>query len=227
MGRKSFFSAAYNAGFTMYRSYSDLNSFEYGTRVSASRRLTAFTTISAHQSYASYPTTAMETLVGLPFVRLGSRVGIVGTAVESALTKVTTVSGSYDFEWVRFEEDPSLGRPLGRWTLAQGPARPATPAQSPGNRDCGIRRLRGLTSGGPFSIHNGWLGGDYRLTDRVSVFGNIGIARLDTPRSAQRDDARLANGAHASAFATRRSKSSTDAPLSRRTAGAAPRRIRN
>ena len=181
VGRKTFFSAAYNAGFTMYRSFSDLNSFEYGTRVSASRRLTAFTTISAHQSYASYPTTAMETLVGLPFVRLGSRVGIVGTAVESALTKVTSVTGSYDFEWVRFEEDPALGRPLGAGHSHKGRLglRRRLGPRATATVDYDV--LRGLTSGGPFSIHNAWLGGDYRLTDRVSVFGNIGIARLDTP----------------------------------------------
>ena len=181
VGRKSSFSAAYNAGFTRYRSFTDLNSFEYGTRVSARRRLTAFTTISAHQSYAAFPTTATEALVGLPFVRLGSRIGTVGTAVESSLTKVTSVSASYDFEWVRFEEDPFLGRPLagghshkGRLGLRRrlGPRATATV-------DYDV--LRGLTSGGPFSIHSGWVGGDYRLTEQVSVFGNVGIARLDTP----------------------------------------------
>jgi len=119
--------------------------------------------------------------VGLPFVRLGSRLGTIGTAVESALTKQTSVSASYDFEWVRFEEDPFLGLPLagghshkGRLGLRRrlGPRATATV-------DYDV--LRGLTSGGPFSIHNAWLGGDYRFTDRVSVFGNVGIARLDTP----------------------------------------------
>ena len=180
-GRRGSFSAAYNGGFTMYRSFAELNSFEYGAHVSARRRLTAFTTLSAHQSYSASPTTAMEPLVGLPFVRLGSRLGRAGTAVESALTKRTSITASYDFEWVRFEEDPLLGLPLvgGHSHKGRLGFRRRLSPRAALTADYDV--LRGFTAGGPFFIQNVWLGTDYRFTDRVSVFGNVGIARLDTP----------------------------------------------
>jgi len=180
-GRKSEFSGAYNGGFTMYRSFPALNSYQHSARLSAKRRLSAHTTFSVYQSYANSPTTELQSLVGIPFVRLGSRMASVGAGMTKEFSKRTSVSAAYGFDWVRFDKDPVLNRPLvgGQSHLGRLGFQRALSRRIAATVDYDTLRAT-LASGGAFSVQNLWLGGTYRVTESTSIYGRFGLARLNT-----------------------------------------------
>ncbi len=181
-GRYSQFSAAYSGGFTMYGSFDALNSFEHTARMSAKRRISARTTLSAHQSFSASPTTEVQALVGIPFIRLGSRLANVGGGIETDLSKRTSLSAAYNFEWIRFDRDPVLGRPLvgGQSHGAKLGARRRMSRRVSATADYDVVRAT-VATGGDFAVQHGWLGTDLRLTEFSNVFAMVGLARLDTP----------------------------------------------
>src|SRR5207302_1971794 len=72
----------------------------------AARRLIApHVTLFVRNMFAVVPTTELAQLIGIPFVRTGSRFDDIVGGVEAAVSKHTSVTASYHFEWVHFLEN--------------------------------------------------------------------------------------------------------------------------
>lgn len=97
------FSGGYRGFIRRYMDVDQLNGFDqrgYLTlKRQASRRLSFF----LNESYAHVPTTDEVELNGVPFSRTGARTNNVAAGVEGRLSKFTSLSARYDFEWVDFD----------------------------------------------------------------------------------------------------------------------------
>src|SRR5579862_7531973 len=99
-GRRGEFLADYGGTFVEYRELTSLNSFDQRGSISAKRLLTRRLTIFARSSATAVPTTELLGLVGVPFLRLGSRLADAHGGVQAELTKRTSLTASYDLQWV-------------------------------------------------------------------------------------------------------------------------------
>jgi hypothetical protein len=106
IGRKGRFSGSYDGAFVLYHDLNTLNSYDQHGEVAAKRLLSKHVTMFVTDSFAFSPTTELSLLVGVPFVRTGARVNDFRTGIEADLTKRTSITASYDFGWVRFDDEP-------------------------------------------------------------------------------------------------------------------------
>ena len=111
-GRRGQFDASYDGAFLLYHDLSTLNSYDQHASVSARRRISPHVTLFARNSFALVPTTQTVELVGVPFLRTGSTIDDLQSGVEAALSKRTTMTATYNFQWVRFDADPTFADQL-------------------------------------------------------------------------------------------------------------------
>lgn len=178
LGRRGEVRLGYTGNFALYRNFTSLNSFEQAQRLSLERRISRRTTISMFESFTMSPTTEVQQLVGVPFVRIGSRIANVGADVEMIANRRTTFSVAYNFQWIQFDRDP-LNRAFvgGQSNGGRLGLRRALTRRGAMTADYDIVQAT-IASGGTFNVQNAWLGGEYRVDERTRIFGMTGAARL-------------------------------------------------
>jgi len=180
-GRRSSFSANYNGAFQLYRQFDTLNAYEQNSNASLRHKVSPRITWFLLQTFSASPTTELPALVGIPFVRIGSRIVTAKGGVETALSRRTIIGASYDIQWVDFDNDPVLGQLLfgghsqgGAFTLKhQLTSRTALTA------DYDLQHAR-IVDGSTFDVQNGRVGAEYRATKYITVFASGGLAWLHT-----------------------------------------------
>src|SRR5436190_4484808 len=103
-GRRGQFSGSYDGAFLLYRDLNTLNSYDQHGSVSGTRQLSKHVRLFVTDTLAVTPTTELALLVGVPFMRTGVRLNDVRTGIDANLTKRTSISVTYRFEWVRFDQ---------------------------------------------------------------------------------------------------------------------------
>jgi hypothetical protein len=180
LGRRGEFDANYDGAFLMYHDLNTLNSYDQRMSVSARRALTKQVTISARNAFADVPTTELVNFVAVPFVRTGSKLEDFRTGVDVALTKHTTLSGGYSFQWAEFDQPTTLPA----FALHGGNSHGAS-----ANLKHELSDLTALTAsynfqhayvvdGSKFDIVNADAGLDRQLLPTTRVFGAFGFSRL-------------------------------------------------
>ena len=104
-GKKGSLSAGYEGGFLMYRQLQTLNSYEQHGWISGRRRVTPHVVVFASNTADAVPTTELAQIVAVPFVRIGARIDDLRSGIEAALTKHTSVTASFDAQWVAFDRE--------------------------------------------------------------------------------------------------------------------------
>jgi len=171
--------ASYDGNFALYRSFDNLDSFDQRASFFGRRLLTKHVALFVWNSAASVPTTEIGQLVGVPFIRTGSRLENLSTGVEAAFTKYTSAVISYDFEWVDFSHEVPGSEQL-QGGHSNGfvadlkhlvNARLALTARY----DLQMATLRNAED---FTISNGGVGVEYRLVESTRIYASGGLARL-------------------------------------------------
>lgn len=178
---RSRLSASYDGTVLLYSRIPDLNYYDQRATVSARRLVTRRYALTAQNSLALSPTTELIQLVGTPFVRMGSRVNDTRAGVEATLSNVTSLTAAYTFQWVSFADE------------MQNPAAPLRGGHSNGVTAGYRRRLSGTTAfigdydlqlaaitgdTDRFTVQNGWVGLEHRVTRQFSYSGAVGVSRL-------------------------------------------------
>jgi hypothetical protein len=157
-----------------------LNSFDQRASVRGQRLVTRRIAWTARSSVAESPTTELLGLVGVPYVRIGSRLAEVRSGIEGAITKRLSLTAQYGYQWVDFDEDPILGIELlggtshgtsgalrytinPRWTLV-------------GHYDL---QLATVIDGGRFEVQNTQGGFEVAPWESVRLRATAGVSRLD------------------------------------------------
>jgi hypothetical protein len=178
-GRRGEFSGSYDGAFLLYRDLNTLNSYDQHGSVSGTRQLSKHVRLFVTDTLAVTPTTELALLVGVPFMRTGVRLNDVRSGIDANLTKRTSISVTYRFEWVRFDQQTGFAT-----TLLGG--------QSQGGTFVARHRLSEFTSLtadyerhfsdigglGRFDVQNASGGVDRRLSATLRVYGSLGISRL-------------------------------------------------
>jgi len=178
-GRRGQLSATYDGSFLMYRELDQLNSYDQRSSLYAQRLLTKHVAFFVRNTAAWVPTTELAEFVAVPFIRTGSHLEDLRTGFDAGLTKFTSISFSYDFQLVDFNQDVP-----GATRLQGGHSHGATFT---------LRRLlnprlattvdyqfqhAALRLDQTFDIQNWWAGLDYHLSESTHVFAAGGISRL-------------------------------------------------
>jgi hypothetical protein len=191
LGRHSHFSASYDANFALYRQLDTLNSYDQHASVSASRAVTPHITLFAQNTFASVPTTELFNLVAVPFIRAGTKVDSLRGGTDASLSKYTTVTATYSFDWVAFEQNTFNPFLFGGHTHganvglkhALNPTTSLTANYSFHHSLVGEEAV--LIAGanpinhGTFNVQNGDVGFEKLLSPQTRVFGAFGFSRLD------------------------------------------------
>ena len=171
--------ASYDGNFALYREFDNLDSFDQRASFFGRRLIKKHVALFVRNSAASVPTTEIGQLVGVPFIRTGSRLENLSTGVEAAFTKYTSAVISYDFEWVDFSHEVPGSEQL-QGGHSHGfvadlkhllNARLALTARY----DLQLATLRNAED---FTISNGGVGVEYRLYENTRVYASGGLARL-------------------------------------------------
>ena len=186
LGRRGEFDANYDGAFLMYRDLNTLNGYDQHMSVSGRRALTQRITVSARDSFALVPTTELVNFVAVPFVRTGSKLEDFRGGVDVALSKYTTISGGYNFQWVEFDDQ----QPLQFSQLRGGHSNGASASLKHELND--LTSLVAsynfqhayVTNGGTFDVVNADVGFERQLLPATRVFGAFGFSRLGVSENA-------------------------------------------
>jgi len=181
-GRRGEFTGNYDGAFRMYRELSDLNSYDQDASVSGRRLLTKHLSIFARNQYTVAPTTEQLELVGVPYIRTGSKNEFFAGGVDAALSKRVTLIGTYNFQIVRFQQAQPLsfqlvgGHSHGASVLVR---RVMTDRISlTGSYDLQVATVGGINDA--FEIQSAEAGVERRLSDHVRLAVAGGLAHLST-----------------------------------------------
>jgi len=178
-GSRGQIAASYDGNFALYREFDNLDSYDQRATFFGRRLVKKHVALFVRNSMASVPTTEIGQLVGVPFIRTGSRLENMSTGVEAAFTKYTSAVISYDFEWVDFSHEvPGSEQLQGGHSHGfvadlkhQLNARLALTARY----DLQLATLRNAED---FTISNGGVGVDYRLFESTRIYASGGLSRL-------------------------------------------------
>jgi hypothetical protein len=179
-GRFSQLDASYSGAFLRYRELDTLNSYDQQASLYARRQLTKRIMLFADDSFAIAPTTELVQFVGVPFVRTGSAIENVRGGIEVKLSARTLVSGSYNFEWLRFDANGAFAQQLqgGHSHGVTGAWRYNLSELTAIVADYDRQYATVTNTLGTFDIQNISAGLERRLSEFVHVFGSLGIARV-------------------------------------------------
>jgi hypothetical protein len=179
-GKRSQLSANYDGAFVLYHDLNTLNSYDQHASFFGRRLIAPHVAIFASDTASSMPTTETSQLVGVPFVRTGSRINDFHSGFDAAFTKRTSMVASYDFQLVDFDNtQPGFAELQGGH--AHGASMTLTHVMTAHFALTGAYDFEHATVGGfgqVFNVQNAWVGGDYKLTDRTHVSAAGGLSRL-------------------------------------------------
>jgi hypothetical protein len=178
-GRRTQLSGAYDGSFLIYRDLQSLNSFEQHGALSVRRLVSPHVSVFARNSAASVPTTELLELVGVPFVRVGSRLDDFRTGVEAALTARTSATAAYNFQWVDFDQSRPGSVLLGGHSHGTTVAvRHRLSNRTAITSDYDWQHATVGADAQRFDVQNASAGLDYKLSDTMHVFAAGGVSRL-------------------------------------------------
>jgi hypothetical protein len=176
-GRRGQFGIDYSGTFVLHQDLKSLNSFDQRLGVGARRTLSRRLTYLARYDAADSPTTELTELVGVPFMRVGSRLHDVRTGFDYIPGRKTQASVSYRFHRVEFD-------PASRKALTGGHSHGGSVAfdHALTNRtsitgDYEFQRATQMNRG-RFALQNGWGGLEHQVSDHLRVFGAMGVSHL-------------------------------------------------
>jgi hypothetical protein len=177
--KRTSFSAGYNGAFELYRQFDTLNNYGQFQTLSVERKMTSRTSLSLQQQFSSTPTTELPSLVGVPFVRIGARVADVRGGIDHVFTKRTSVSGSYDLQWIAFDKDPVLGRVLigGHGHTGTATLHHQLTAKMSLIADGDIQHAT-VIDGSTFTVESVRAGASRKFDENFSVFAEAGVAHV-------------------------------------------------
>ncbi|HEY1912310.1 MAG TPA: hypothetical protein VGG73_15410 [Vicinamibacterales bacterium] len=187
-GGRGQLSASYDGSLLLYRQLDQLNSLDQHASFYGHRLLTKHVAVFVRESLADVPTTELQQLVAIPFVRTGSVVNDLHSGVEAGLTKRTSMTVSYDFQFVNFDQGnpPSTSLIGGHSNGASAVLKHVLNARLTLTANYDIQHAildDQQTALGVFSqtfdVQNARAGAEYRLSEGTHVFGDAGISRLD------------------------------------------------
>jgi hypothetical protein len=179
-GRFAHFGANYDGAFLLYRDLGSLNSYDQHMSVSARRQLSRRVSIFARNGLATLPTTQSTELVGVPFVRTGSTIDDLQAGVDTVLSKRTTINAAYNFEWVKFENDPTLTTVLsgGHSNGGSVALKHVMSNRLTALADYARFYSRVSETDEAFTVQNADGGFEYRLSESVSMYAAGGVSLL-------------------------------------------------
>jgi hypothetical protein len=107
-GRHTQFTLDYTGSFLLYRELRELNAYDQQAFADARYRISRRVTWFAHETFTVTPTTDRLQLGAVPFRREGARMNDGRVGVEAVLSKRATLTGTYEHQWVRFNQDEEL-----------------------------------------------------------------------------------------------------------------------
>jgi uncharacterized protein (PEP-CTERM system associated) len=179
-GKRSQLSATYDGAFVVYRDLNSLNSYDQHASFYARQLIAPHVALFMSDTASSVPTTELSQLVGVPFVRTGSRLDDFHAGFDAAFTKRTSMVASYDFQWVQFDHSQPASAAL-HGGHGHGATMTLTHVMTEHFALTGaydIEHATVGTLGQVFDVQNAWVGGDYKLTNRTRLFAAGGVSRL-------------------------------------------------
>jgi hypothetical protein len=172
--------ASYDGAFLLYRELNQLNSFDQHGALFGRRQVSRHLALFVRNSAAAVPTTELQALVAVPFVRAGSRLEDLRTGIEAAFSARTSVVASYDFQWVDFDHslpgtEGLLGGHSHGTTLT---LRHVQDKRLTMTADYDLQHATLNEGGGVFDVQNLWAGGEYKLSAVTRFFAEGGVSRL-------------------------------------------------
>jgi len=179
VGKRGYFNASYSGSMQLYRDFTSLNSYDQSMNVSGRRQVRPHLLLFAQQSYSKTATTELPALSGIPFARVGARIADLRGGVEASPKKHLSITASYNFQWIDFDDDPQLGAALlgGHSNGGAAGAKYQISERTTITADYDLQRAS-LLDGNRFDVQNWWAGGDYQLTENSHVYGALGISRM-------------------------------------------------
>jgi len=178
-GRLTQLAANYDGAFLMYRTLDQLDSYDQRASFYAHRMLTKHFAFFVRNTTAFVPTTELAEFVAVPFIRTGSHLEDLHGGVEAAFTKFTSLSASYNFQMVDFNQEAPGASQLrdGHSNGASVSLRHMVNARLALTGDYQYQHaaLRELQQ---FDISNSGFGVDYQVDESTHVFASAGISRL-------------------------------------------------
>jgi hypothetical protein len=185
-GRKTHFDATYDGAFLMYRDFNSLNSYDQHLYMQTRNSLSKHLVLYGRQIVAAVPTTELVDFIAVPFVRTGSRLNDTVGGIEAAISKRTSLSAEYNFQWVEFDQIAEFGAFLsgGHSNGASVDVRHRLSNLLTLTAD--YRLQHAFVSSGrelpvmaqTFDVQNSTVGLERRLSDALKIFGALGISRL-------------------------------------------------
>jgi hypothetical protein len=178
-GRRGEMDLNYDGAFLFYRELSALNSYDQHGNFEARRRLSPHLSLFVRDSAAIVPTTELLQFIAVPFIRTGSKLNLLRGGMEAALSKYTSFTVSYEYQWVRFDSD-LLNNVFLRGGHSNGgdfALRHAITERSTIIADYSIRHAL-VADGGTFDVQNGDVGLERRLSEQTRVFAAAGVSYL-------------------------------------------------
>jgi uncharacterized protein (PEP-CTERM system associated) len=178
-GRRTQFSGSYDGAFLFYQDLNTLNSYDQRGSVSASRLLSKHVTWFVTDSVAVAPTTELAQLVGVPFMRTGAHLNDLRTGIDATVSKRTSITATYQFEWVRFDQETAFGTALLGGYSHGGLFGVRHKLSDLTTLTVDYDRQRSVV-GGPetLDVQNAAVGFDRRLSDALRVYAAAGMSRL-------------------------------------------------
>ena len=180
-GRGTAVNINYSGAFLLYRNLDSLDSFDQRASVSARRRLSRHATWFIDNAFAIVPTTELSALVGVPFVRTGSKLDDLNTGIEANLTKLTTIAVAGNFQWIAFDQNPAFVTQLygGHGVGADASLRHRLSETTALLTDYRFQYAFISQTGETFAVQTVEGGFEHRFSQFVTAFAELGIARLD------------------------------------------------
>jgi len=179
-GRRGEMNLSYDGSFLRYREFDALDSYDQHGAISARRLVSPHVALFVRDTAALVPTTELVQFVGVPFARTGSAIEDLRGGIEAAFSRRASIVASYNFQWVRFDEQEIAANLRGGHSHGGAfELRYLLTKRTTFTTDYDLQHAAVADGAEIFTVQNTAVGLDQRLSPSTHVFGSIGIARLD------------------------------------------------
>lgn len=182
-GRHHWVGGGYNGSFSLYRQLDELNTFDQLARIDSRHELSRRVSLQFHDSLSLHPTTDVVGLLGVPFVRTGSRMNDARAQLRVQAAPHTSVNASYTHQWVGFNKDTPFAQFLrgGVAHVFAGSVEQQVSRRLSIGAQYTFRRAVFADEVGQFDTQDGGGTVSYQATPTLTLSGALGFARLSNP----------------------------------------------
>lgn len=184
-GRRNTFQADYRGVFQIYQELTQLNTFDQRTNLFHNHRLTPTVTLFVRNGLSRSPTTDDIDELNVEFRRQGVLINDLRAGAETRLSRRSSLTAAYTFQFVDFDEDDRLAP--GEQPLQGGHGHGAA-------AEYDYRLSPRWAVGAEYEMRNGIVGETdefqvmnfmgvvgWRIDERLDFSGGLGYSRLATP----------------------------------------------